>query len=211
MRTDDNSVNIKGGGRGYHHGDLRSALIEAGLSWLAARHGDDISLREIARTVGVSATAVYRHFPDKQALIAALCQRGEAQLAVAQRTAAEAAGGGVAGFGAAGETYVRFALANPGLFRLMMSVRPAAGALADVLDDKGEAMRGFRDEIAAVLPGSADPHQRMAAIHAWSLVHGMAMLMLDGMIPSDEALIRSISTPQFNEGPVAPAREPKAA
>lgn len=197
MSQDDNSVNINKRSRAYHHGDLRSALIETGLSWLDNRQGDDISLREIARLVGVSATAVYRHFPDKLALIAALCERGEAKLAMTQRTAADAAGGGVAGFGASGEAYVRFALANPGLFRLMMSARPATGPLADVLDDTSSAMRGLRADVAAVLPGSADIHQRLAAIHAWSLVHGMAMLMLDGMIPTDEALITSISTPQF--------------
>ena len=193
----DNSVNIKRRNRGYHHGDLRSALIETGLSWLATRQGDDISLREVARLVGVSATAVYRHFPDKQALIAALCQRGEVALASAQRTAADAVGGGVAGFGASGQAYIRFAIANPGLFRLMMSIRPAAGWLTDVLDDKGAAMRGLRDDVAAVLPDSADAQQRLAAIHAWSMVHGMAMLMLDGMIPTDEAVISSIGMPQF--------------
>lgn len=197
MNDNDNSVNIKRRSRSYHHGDLRSALIETGLSWLATRQGDDISLREIARLVGVSATAVYRHFPDKQALVAALCERGEAELATAQRAAADAAGGGVAGFGASGQAYVRFALSNPGLFRLMMSTRPATGWQTDILDDKSPAMRGLRDDVAAALPNSADAQRRVAAIHAWSLVHGMAMLMLDGMIPPDENLIGSISAPQF--------------
>ena len=129
MSTDDNSVNINRRNRTYHHGDLHTALIDTGLSWLATRQGEDISLREIARLVGVSATAVYRHFPDKQALIAALCARGEAALAVALGESAEAAGGGTAGFGASGQAYVRFALANPGLFRLMMSIRPEKGPL----------------------------------------------------------------------------------
>lgn len=197
MNHDGNSVNIKNRNRGYHHGDLRQTLIETGLSLLAAQQADDFSLREVARLAGVSATAVYRHFPDKQALIAALCQCGEAELATAQRSAAEAVGGGAAGFGASGQAYVRFALANPALFRRMMSTRPAAGWLTNVLDDQSPAMRGLRDDIAAVLPDSADTQQRLAAIHAWSLVHGMAMLMLDGMIPPDEALIDSINMPQF--------------
>jgi AcrR family transcriptional regulator len=203
MSSHDNTVNINRRVGGYHHGDLRSALIETGLSLLADRKGDDISLREIARLVGVSATAVYRHFPDKQALIAALCERGEVELATAQRAAADAVGGGIAGFGASGEAYVRFALANPSLFRLMMSIRPASGWLTDVLDDKGAAMRGLREDVAAVLPGSAEAHQRLAAIHAWSMVHGMAMLMLDGMIPADEALIGSISNPPFDAAQTA--------
>ena len=197
MSQDDNSVNIKRRSRAYHHGDLRSALIETALSWLDKRQGDDISLREIARLVGVSATAVYRHFPDKQALIAALCERGAAKLAAAQSTAADAVGGGFAGFGASGEAYVRFALANPGLFRLMMATRPATGPLMDVLEENSTAMRNLHNDIAVVLPDSGDAQRRLAAIHAWSMVHGMAMLMLDGMIPTDDALINSISAPQF--------------
>ena len=62
--------------RPYHHGNLRAALIEAGMALLAARALDDLSLREVARAVGVSATAVYRHFPDKGALMAALAAEG---------------------------------------------------------------------------------------------------------------------------------------
>lgn len=205
MVNKDNRVNIDRQGRRYHHGELRPALIAAGLAWLATRPGDDISLREVARMVGVSATAVYRHFPDKLAFIAALCESGETELAQAQQAAAEAAGGGLPGFAASGQAYVRFALANPGLFRLMMSISPATGRLTDVLDARGPAMRGLREGLDEVLPGATDPHQRVAAIHAWSLVHGMAMLMLDGMIPADEALIRSIAAPQFGEASDRPA------
>ncbi len=65
MTYNDNSVNIKS----YHHGDLRSALVEEGLRLLAASDAEHLSLREIARNAGVSATAVYRHFPDKEALL----------------------------------------------------------------------------------------------------------------------------------------------
>ena len=57
--------------RTYHHGDLRAALIDAGLNSLEGTDAEAISLRELARIVGVSATAVYRHFPDKRALLAA--------------------------------------------------------------------------------------------------------------------------------------------
>ena len=92
-----------GKARTYHHGDLRAALIEAGLKLLEDRQGDDIGLREAARAVGVSATAVYRHFPDKAALLRALSAEGFARLAEAQRGAQEAAGGGQAGFVATGD------------------------------------------------------------------------------------------------------------
>ena len=62
--------------RTYHHGDLRSALIQAGLTVLAGSDAEHLSLRELARSVGVSPTAVYRHFPDKNALLAALAESG---------------------------------------------------------------------------------------------------------------------------------------
>ena len=86
--------------KSYHHGDLRTALIEAGLTLLETRAADDLGLREVARAVGVGPTAIYRHFPDKRALMVALAGEGLARLAVAQRAASEAAGGGVAGFSA---------------------------------------------------------------------------------------------------------------
>src|SRR6476469_1040818 len=94
----------------YHHGDLRRALIDAGLELLESRDAEALSLREVARSVGVSATAVYRHFPDKNALLDALAAEGLGRLAAAQHKAADASGGGEAGFAATGAAYVRFAL-----------------------------------------------------------------------------------------------------
>ena len=76
MSENDNTVNIKARDGRYHHGDLRTALIEEGLAQLDAKAPAEVSLREIARNVGVSATAVYRHFPDKAALLKALCDVG---------------------------------------------------------------------------------------------------------------------------------------
>ena len=114
--------------RAYHHGDLRAALLQVGLRLLASGDANDLSLREMARAVDVSATAVYRHFPDKKALMAALAVEGLSMLARAQHQASEAAGGGVEGFNATGRAYVRFALANPALFRLIFSNPARVGA-----------------------------------------------------------------------------------
>src|SRR5262245_66433836 len=83
MARNGNSVNIESGGERYHHGDLRAALIGEGLKRLKEGPVDALSLREIARNVGVSATAVYRHFPDKAALLGALCVAGDAMIAKA--------------------------------------------------------------------------------------------------------------------------------
>ena len=172
--------------KAYHHGDLRVALVEAGLALLERRTADDLSLREVARAVGVSATAVYRHFPDKNALMAALAGEGLARLAVAQRAASEAVGGGIAGFGATGAAYVRFALANPALFRLIFTNPDPAGQHPAEQED--DAMAFLRANAALLAEGKGGDPQ-VIAIKAWAVAHGLAMLMLDGEIPVDDALI----------------------
>jgi AcrR family transcriptional regulator len=171
--------------KAYHHGDLRAALIEAGLTLLEARNADDLSLREVARAVGVSPTAVYRHFPDKSALMAALAADGLARLAVVQHAASDAAGGGVAGFGATGAAYVRFALANPALFRLIFA-NPAIHPHPDGQED--DAMAFLRANAALLAKGKGGDAQ-VIALQAWAIAHGLAMLMLDGQVPVDEELI----------------------
>ena len=177
----------------YHHGDLRAALIEAGLALLAERTADDLSLREVARQVGVSATAVYRHFPDKAALMAALAFEGLARLGAAQRRASEAAGGGSAGFGATGRAYVRFALANPALFRLIFSSPAPPDLLRRKPQDSVDAITFLKANAAAELkPGAGEQAVEAAALQAWSVAHGLAMLMLDGQVPADDALIDAV-------------------
>ena len=176
--------------KAYHHGDLRAALIDAGLTLLETRAGqgndDDLSLREVARAVGVSATAVYRHFPDKGALMAALAAEGLARLAVVQHAASDAAGGGVAGFGATGAAYVRFALANPALFRLIFA-NPASFHLHP--DEQEDDAMAFLRANAALLAKGKGGDAQVIALQAWAIAHGLAMLMLDGQVPVDDALI----------------------
>ncbi|MGH6616068.1 TetR/AcrR family transcriptional regulator [Sphingomonas sp.] len=172
--------------KAYHHGDLRAALIEAGLTLLETRTADDLSLREVARAVGVSPTAVYRHFPDKSALMAALAADGLARLAVVQHAASDAAGGGVAGFGATGAAYVRFALANPALFRLIFANPISPHLHPDGQED--DAMAFLRANAALLAKGKGGDAQ-VIALQAWAIAHGLAMLMLDGQVPVDEALI----------------------
>lgn len=172
----------------YHHGDLRAALIEAGLKLVEERGADDIGLREAARAVGVSATAIYRHFPDKDAFLHALADAGLERLAAAQIAASDAAGGGVVGFNATGRAYVRFALANPGLFRLIFSKGKGDPVNWDAAPD--DAMRLLRDNaVRLVAKERGAEAAKLFALHSWALVHGLAVLMLDGMIMPDEALI----------------------
>ena len=168
--------------RAYHHGDLRSALVEAGVKVLEGTVAEAISLRELARSVGVSATAVYRHFPDKNALLAALADAGIARLGEAQRIASETAGGGAAGFAATGRAYVRFALAHPALFRLAFTHGGYAAAPTQSSDEASRMLRGYAEHF-----GGADAER--LTLQAWAVAHGLAMLMLDGRLPPDDALI----------------------
>src|SRR5262245_43965010 len=184
MTRNDNSVNIEK--KPYHHGDLRAALIVEALSQLENRDVDSLSLREVARSVGVSATSVYRHFPDKDALLTAVAREGLDRLAAAQREAAANESGGKAAFAATGRAYVRFALANPALFRLVFASPALAHEDKTGLGGEDEAMRMLRRNVAELEHRTLDdPETAVAAARAWALVHGLAMLMLDGQIAVD--------------------------
>lgn len=193
MTVKDNSVNIKGDARSYHHGDLREAAVLEGLRLLQIASVEDLSLRAIARNVGVSATALYRHFPDKQALLQALAQEGIDKLGAEQKLAMDAAGGGVDGFVASGRAYVHFALAHPALFRLVMSCQfgETSGA------EDSDAMALLKKCVADVYVGSNEQEQSVAVLRAWGMVHGIAMLMLDGHLPADDAIIEGVIHPNY--------------
>jgi AcrR family transcriptional regulator len=177
---------------------LRSALIAQGLRDLASGTAGDLSLRAIARNVGVSATAVYRHFPDKTALTDALCAEGDRLLGEASRAAQQLAGGGKAGFDATGRAYVRFALGHPALFRLMMA--RFRGVPGDPGAPESIGLRLLIDNVAALSSPDVPPAQRkLRALQSWALVHGLAMLMLDGIVPADEALIDAVIVSPFDD------------
>ena len=165
----------------YHHGDLRAALLAEGLKQLEARDFEALSLREVARNVGVSATAVYRHFPSKEDLLKALAEHGLQLLAEQQQWAAAKAKGAAA-FAQTGRAYVRFALANPNLFRLIFSHTPSRIRPGDS-SPEGMPARLLRDYVAHALGSKASEEQVFAgALRAWALVHGLSMLILDEQV-----------------------------
>lgn len=175
--------------RPYHHGDLRTAVLAAGRRLLDQRDGEDISLREIAREVGVTAPSVYRYFPDKAALLRALAHEGLAELAEAQRIASAAAGGGRDGFTATGEAYVAFAVANPALFRLIYAHPPRRDPMAPELGSVSPSMKLLLESSARFAPPGTDAQEM--ALHSWAVVHGLAMLVLAGQVKYDPAAIRA--------------------
>jgi AcrR family transcriptional regulator len=167
---------------GYHHGDLPAALLQAAGQLLEKEGVEGLSLRALTRRTGVSHAAPYRHFRDRESLLAALAAEGFAMLAQAQR---EAATGGLR---AMGEAYVRFALEHPQRFRLMFGsqVRIARHArLREVATTSFAALSGALASRVGDAPGAGE-----ASIAAWALVHGLSHLLLDRKLaaaPDDPA------------------------
>lgn len=162
---------VTGNDDSYHHGDLRNALLEAGLDLLEREGLDALTLRGVARAAGVSHAAPYHHFDDKAALLAAIAERGFRAL---DREITERASGAVADrLQTAAVTYVGFAVDHPELFRLMFS---SAASPPDAPPELRAAARHAYGHIIGVLDDEA------AAVAAWSIVHGLAMLLLDDQV-----------------------------
>jgi AcrR family transcriptional regulator len=193
MATNDNSVNMGDIDKPYHHGDLKEAALSEGLRLLESSSVEELSLRAIARNIGVSATALYRHYPDKKALLSAIAAEGLARLGVAQTAAMRNAGDGMEGFAAAGRAYVRFALAHPAVFRLVMSSE------GTTLPEKGDttAMQLLKSSVAALSPEKNEQAHAVSVLRAWSMVHGLAMLMLDKRVDPDDAIIDAMLSADY--------------
>ena len=179
-------------GRGtYHHGDLRRALVEAGQEILAERGVDGLSLREVARRAQVSQAAPYHHFADKAALVGAIVEEGFARFRHELLVSADQIGGGaLQRFTGMGLAYVRFAVDNPALFRLLFRPElrgridegPAAAAIEQA--ELGAYQVLLDAAQAAIDEGSVRGlSAEDVALSAWSMVHGLATLIVDG--PAD--------------------------
>jgi len=159
----------------YHHGDLRQSLLDATLALLA--QGEEPSLRAVARRAGVSSMAPYRHYPDKDALLTAVALRGIEALyqAVSKADAAAPAGRGLLALGLA---YVRYAADHPVLFRLMFGpARPHAGGAICAASETVRQVMLHR--LVAEAPDLFSPE---LAVGYWSLIHGLALLVIDGLL-----------------------------
>lgn len=168
---------------GYHHGDLRRALLSAALEVVRDAGVGALSLREVARRAGVSSAAPYHHFAHREALLAALCHDGFARFGHEGALALAAAGPSPrARFLALGRSYIRFAREHPAYFRLMFTERYATtpgDAVGATPDDNGytqlvEAVRALQ---AVGEAPAGDPTPTVLA--AWSMVHGLSTLALD--------------------------------
>lgn len=156
--------------RSYHHGDLRAVILRAAGELLEKQGIEALSLRDAARRAGVSHNAPYRHFPSKDALLAALAANGFGRFREELATAEQHAG-----LRGRGEAYIRFALAHPQLFRLMFGAGLSIAGDANLSEQASRAFGGLQKAIAAQT-GKEAPY---AAIAAWALVHGLSHLLLD--------------------------------
>lgn len=175
----------------YHHGDLRRALVDAALALLAETQRWDFSLREVARRAEVSHNAPYAHFADKRGLLAAVAVAGYETLRALMRAAEDDATGAGDALDAIGRAYLRFGTEHPAHYRLMFGptlladadgppaeVVAAAAASRAVLRDA--LRRGAEDGSFRIAPD--DPEALAAAVlAAWSLVHGLTLLCVDGL------------------------------
>jgi AcrR family transcriptional regulator len=172
--------------RAYHHGNLRRALLDEALATIRAEGIDGLTLREIGARLGVSRTALYRHFADKRALLAAVATEGFRMLRQQLVAAWEEGGRGRAASRAMGVAYVRFAVENPSHYRVMFSrfVDPEPQE-PELTAEAGGAFRALVDAIAALqregLVRDDDP--MLVARFVWAVVHGVAMLAIDDQIP----------------------------
>jgi AcrR family transcriptional regulator len=179
--------------RRYHHGNLRAALLDAGVELAREGGPDAVVLREASRRADVSHNAVYRHFVDRDALLRAVCGRCMGALArLMEKRIGEVDPGGAEGLlararlRATGSAYLEFAACEPGWFRTAFAVPPGLGYLDADDDGVGESGLGPLELLGAQLDALtaagllAAERRPRAEMAAWASVHGLAMLLLDG-------------------------------
>ena len=171
--------------RGYHHGNLKEALIEAARRFIAERGIGGFALVDAARLVGVSPAALYRHFRGREALLEELAGRGFAELAARLARALTSRGTPLERFTRMGEAYLAFAEDEPAYYAAIFETRgvqgepPEAGSPGrpSPFDLLVEALQAtFADGFGGVAP-------KFIALEVWALAHGIATLSAAGHLP----------------------------
>jgi AcrR family transcriptional regulator len=173
----------------YHHGDLRRALLDEALRTIQTRGVEQLTMRTLGERLGVSRSALYRHFADKPSLLAAAGCEGFSMLRHALTDAWERNGRGRIGFQAMAKAYVQFAVAHPSHYRVMFG-----GFIESTAKDErftGEAKAAFQVLVDAIID-----QQKAGAIRGddpllmarfiWAIVHGISMLVIDGQLRASQ-------------------------
>lgn len=199
--------------KGYHHGNLKEAMIEAARRFIAERGLGGFTLVDAARLVGVTPAALYRHFSGREALLTEVAERGFGQLAERLGRAVRGSGTPIERFTRMGEAYLAFAEQEPGYYAAMFSPRgseaESAGSTGPIgstggtgttgpwgpppgAEDKaptGGAFNILVDALTTAFPGgfgTVDP--RFVALEVWALSHGIATLSAAGQLPRGPGL-----------------------
>jgi AcrR family transcriptional regulator len=171
--------------RPYHHGHLRQALLEAALRVIRELGPAAFTLREVARRAGVSHNAPYRHFRDKDALLAAVAAQGFRELTQAMREGADKQARPVDRLKNSGMAYVGFALRRPEHFIVMFDAPVIASKDPEYVQAFEESFHTLVNYIRECQEaGELPPGDTLdRALYAWSLVHGIAKLAVTGRLP----------------------------
>ena len=168
----------------YHHGNLRSHLIATVRQLVEEKGADNFSISEAARRAGVSSAAPYKHFVDKTEIINEVSREGMRRLGEAMEQAvAHASAGHFAKINALGQTYVDFARAEPGVFRLMFGLTDAHENDEQLHQDGHNTYQILVREVANALPSGINEEEVLRRSYMlWVFVHGHAFLQIDGKV-----------------------------
>ncbi len=168
------------GPRGYHHGNLREALMRAAMELIAEKGPAGFTFAEAARWAGVSPAAPYRHFRDRDELLASVAQRGFESF---ERSLADAWNDGTpdafTAFERLGKAYLAFAREEPAFYSAMFESGLPIDANPDLRAASERAfavLRAAAERLISKLPPQGRPPALMMALHVWSLSHGIASL-----------------------------------
>ena len=166
--------------RAYHHGNLREALIRAALELIASKGTAGFTFAEAARFAGVSPAAPYRHFRDRDELMASVAIRGFEQFEAALAKAwDDGRPDAFAALDRLGKAYLEFARAQPSFYSAMFEAGVPVGAnppLREASERAFAVLRRAADRVCATLPTAARPPALMVALHIWAMAHGVASL-----------------------------------
>ncbi len=168
----------------YHHGDLREALVRAALDLIARKGASGFTFAEAARAAGVSSAAPYRHFRDREALLADIARRGFERFAEElSRAWNDGRPDAMTAFLTVGRAYLAFARNEPALYAAMFEAGVPADADAALMQAGDRAfavLRKASDVLLSQMPAGRRPPALMVSLHVWSLSHGIASLFARG-------------------------------
>ncbi len=171
--------------RGYHHGDLRAAALQEALQHINRDRDISFTLRELAAALGVSSTALYRHFENKLALLAAVAEEGYRELLRRFDADGSSEHDPLAFMTSRGQAYVQFAVAFPAHFRVMFLPQLRGPGESPALRDLRQQVYGRLEQALSILKQEgllSNADLRDIALTSWATVHGLASLLVDGQV-----------------------------